>query len=713
MNNKIILLFFSICFIGGCASKGPIAVLSEAKQEDSQHAWRSQAPKAGKPRSIKIGEYKSFDLPNGLHVIVVENNKLPIVSYQISLKNDPIDEGDQFGAVDFAGELLTKGTKNRTKAELDEEIDFIGGTLSSSSNGLFASSLKKHSTKLLELLSDVLYHPAFPEDEFNKLITQTKSGLATVKTDANAMSANVSKVLNFGKDHPYGRVQTPQQLEKVKLESCIAYYNTFFRPNNAVLIIVGDIDIETAKSQANQYFGSWEKAEIPSFELSKPKAPLERKVSFVNRDGAVQSVINITYPIEFRIGDQDEIAALVMNNILGGGVFSGRLMQNLRESKGYTYGARSNLKRDKIIGSFSAGASVRNMVTDSAVQEFIYEMERMISTDVTAEELELAINGMAGNFARSLESPQTVANFALNTYLYKLPADYYDTYLSRLNNVGAADVKRAALKFIKPNNAHVIVVGNKDEVADKLVRFDADGLIDYYDAFGEKVDYGDISEISAQDPNKIIAKYIDKIGGEQKLKSIISLISESTANVMGQELTLTQKQQLPDKFYMGTGLGGRVMQEQIVNGDKARISQMGSAQILKSGDEGFETLSSQVAIFRQLEYNNPSKFTIEVKGKEDINGDQCYKLAVKDAFGNTTFEYYSELTGLLLRSSTTQNMGENASTITTDYLDYQDVDGVLLPHKFVITGAMPIPLEVVVQSYSVNVPIDAEVFKVE
>ena len=714
MNNKIILLLLSVFAFASCSKKTADIATNTKSKSTANAEWRSAAPKAAPARKIEIGDYQSFDLANGLRVIVVENKKLPVVSYQISLKNDPIDEGDQFGYVGFAGDLLTKGTKNRTKSELDEEIDFIGGTLSSSSSGMFASSLKKHSDKLLELLSDVLYNPSFPEEEFGKLITQTKSGLATIKTDANAMSANVTKVLNYGKDHPYGRVQTPQQLDNIKLESCKSFYQTYFRPNNAVLVIVGDIDVETARKQANQYFGKWEKGVIPASNLSKPKSPNERKIAFVNRDGAVQSVINVTYPVEFRIGDKDEVAANVMNTILGGGVFSGRLMQNLRESKAYTYGARSSLQRDKIIGSFSASASVRNMVTDSSVHEFIYEMERMLTTDVTAEELELAKNGMAGNFARSLESPQTIAGFALNTYIYNLPADYYSTYLSRLSAVNAADVKRAAQKYIKPNNAYILVVGNKDEVADKLLRFDADKVIDYYDAFGEKVEFGDKSSFSGIDPLKIVAKYIDRIGGEQKLKAVKTLVTEATANVMGQELTLTTKQQSPDKYYMATGFGGMVMQEQIINGSKAVVSQMGSAkQSFKEGDEEFEGMKAQLAIFAQLDYNNPTKYTLELKDKEDVDGEMCYKIAVKDASGKTSIEYYAEVSGLLLRSSVTQEAGENVTTINTDMKDYKEVDGILLPHKMVITGAMPFPLEAVVQSYELNSAIEASVFNVE
>ena len=187
----------------------------------------------------------------------------------------------------------------------------------------------------------------------------------------------------------------------------------------AYLIIVGDINMAEAKPMVEKYFGGWAKGDVPAHNYKMPQAPKATQVSFVNKVGAVQSQVSVSYPIKFKPGSEDAIPAAMMNNILGGGVFLGRLMKNLREDKAYTYGARSSLSSSDLVGSFSAGASVRNEVTDSAITEFLYEMKRMVMMeDVSEADLSLAKNQMSGSFSRSLESAQTIAGFALNIELY-------------------------------------------------------------------------------------------------------------------------------------------------------------------------------------------------------------------------------------------------------------------------------------------------------
>ena len=174
----------------------------------------------------------------------------------------------------------------------------------------------------------------------------------------------------------------------IRDRDCKKYYNTYFKPNNAYLTIVGDITAEEAKANAEKYFGSWKKGTVPTNSYETPQKPEGTSVAFANKDGAVQSVISITYPVELKPASQEAIEASLMNSILGGGIFSGRLMQNLREDKAYTYGARSSISSDRLVGSFSAGASVRNEVTDSSIVEFLYEMDRMASEPVSEEDLQ-------------------------------------------------------------------------------------------------------------------------------------------------------------------------------------------------------------------------------------------------------------------------------------------------------------------------------------
>jgi len=337
---------------------------------------RTNAPQPKPAREIKIGEYQSFTLKNGLRIFVVENHKLPRLQFSIQLLHKPMLEGAKAGYVSMAGDLMGTGTATRPKAQLDEEVDFIGASLSTSASGLFASSLTKHSGKLLELMTDVLYNPAFQQEELDKIKTQTLSGISAGKEDPGTISANVRSVLLYGKNHPYGELTTETSVEAITLEDCKRYYEEYFKPNNAYLVMVGDISLKDAKKIAEKNFARWEPAEIKNQEFPAPTPPQKTYVALVDRPASVQSIINIAYPVNLKIGSEEVLKARVMNHILGGD-FSSRLNQNLREKHGYTYGSGSQLTSDELVGRFTASASVRNEVTDSAVHELLYEMKRI------------------------------------------------------------------------------------------------------------------------------------------------------------------------------------------------------------------------------------------------------------------------------------------------------------------------------------------------
>jgi predicted Zn-dependent peptidase len=676
-------------------------------EEKVDQSWRSQRPVPASARPISIGDYQSFDLENGLKVIVVENKKLPRVSYQLSLKNLPVMEKDKAGYVSMAGALISTGTSKRSKAELDAAIDYIGANINTNSNGIFGSSLTKHQDKLLGLMTEMLYDASFPEEEYEKLKKQTLSGISTTKTDPNSIAANVASVVNYGKEHPYGEVETEKTIQNIALEDCKAYYNTYFRPNNAYLIIVGDITLDKAKMQANKYFSSWEKGDVPIEEYNVPSLPTKTDVHFANKDGAVQSVIRVTYPVEMKPGEPDVIKARVLNAILGGGVFSGRLMQNLREDKGYTYGARSSLNADRLIGTFNASASVRNEVTDSSVVQFLYEMERITKEPVEEESLQLAKNSISGSFARSLESPQTIANFARNTFRYNLPNDYYNTYLNKLDAVGVEDIMAMAKKYIRPDNANIIVVGNKEEVAEKLLPFDSDGELDYYGPFGNIVKYDAIAMDENMTAETVISDYLEAIGGKDLLESVNSLKIELSGSIMGQTAMMEINQMRPEKFNMSMKMQGMVLQEQKFNGSKAVVAQMGQKKVFTEGKE-FDALREEARLFPQLMYNLDD---VELVGIEDVDGKKAYKMVVNGPDGKKTTEFYDLSSSLMIRTVNMQDgPGGQKVAITTDASEYKEVGGILFPHKLTISGAMPQPLVMEVTSYTINGPMDESLF---
>ncbi len=689
---RIYILAFSVLMMfTQCANKTTTTMVDK-----SNKSWRAATPVPAPARDIELGTYSTFDLNNGLKVIVVENHKIPRVSYQLAFNHDAIMEAEKAGFTQIAGDLISKGTKTKSKAEIDEAIDFIGGSINTNSNGIYASSLKKHSEKLLDIFTDILYNPAFSLEEFDKIKKKTESGLASAKTSPEAIASNIRAKVNFGDRHPYGEVVTETTLKNIELNDCIEYYNTYFKPNNAYLVIVGDITPEEAKAQVYKYFNSWEKGGIPSFGTSKVMEPRGAQVRFGNKDGAVQSLINISYAVDLIPGSSDIIKANLMNSVLGGGMFSGRLMQNLREKHAYTYGARSTLSSDRIKGYFNAYASVRNEVTDSAITQFLVEMNRLVNEPISEADLEVVKSTTAGNFGRSLESPQTIANFALNTYRYNLPKDYYNNYLKNVDAVTITDIQAMAKKYIKPENCNIVVVGNKEQVADKLLKFDSDGVIDFYDPYGNKIKNVKVEVSENVSPTDIINAYLDAIGGTKKLSNVKTISTKATANLMGQDITVETQKSAEGKYAMRMSMRGMTMQEQRFDGKKGMFSQMGQKQIIEEGDE-LEDMRGEAKPFGQLEYTK-SGYTLELKGAEAINGVNCYKVLVKDSKGKESTEFYDIKTGLLIRTVAQQG----PAVITTDYKNYTDVDGIKFPFEMEISGAMPTTFKMVISSIEIN-----------
>lgn len=668
---------------------------------------RSIVPSPAPAPTIQIGDYQLFTLENGLKVIVVENHKLPRVSYSINFDIDPILEGNKAGYVQFAGDLMSAGTTSKSKAEIDEKIDFMGARLSTSAGGVFGSCLKKHNEEYLAIMSDVLLNPTFPEEEIEKLRKQTISGLASEKTDPNSISGKISSLMNYGSNHPYGEFQTEKTVESITRADLVSFYSSYVKPNVSYLVIVGDIKADEAKMQAEKYFGGWAKGNVMGMKYKTPVEPSSNVVAFVPLPGAVQSVIDITYPINLQPGTEDAIKASVLNNILGGSGFQARLMQNLREDKAYTYGAYSSISPDEVVGSFSAGASVRNEVTDSAIVQFLYEMDRLVKEPVPDTTLQAIKNIMTGSFARSLESPQTIARFAYNIEKYNLPKDYYQTYLQKLNAITPADVQEIAKKYIRPENCYITVVGNK-EIQDKLSVFEKDGEISVFNPDGTI--YTDLKPapegVTAQ---TVLQNYINAIGGSENILKIKSIEQTGKYGMGPMQLDMNVKVKDQTKMAMTIAMNGMEMMKQVFDGTKGVNSQMG--QKAEMGEDEIASAREQMDMLYEIHLAQYNK-TAELKGMDELNGEEVYVIEVKESNGDISTDYYSAATGLKLQSiSVTQNEGESV-TIQTTFSDYKEYGGVKFVTKTVqAAGGQEVTISL--SDVKINPKLDDSIFKVD
>lgn len=659
---------------------------------------RTKYPEPTQAPQLNIGDAETFILPNGLKVFVVENHKLPRVTFSLVLDRSPVLEGDKAGLTSLVGEVLMGGTQSRSKDQIDEEIDMIGGNISFSATSASASSLTKYQDKLLTLFSDILLHPSFPQEELDKLKKQAISGIASDKDDPNAISSKVSNVVLYGKDHPYGEFETEKTVSNVQLQDIKSYYDTYFKPNIGYLAIVGDITKKEAEKLCHQHFGAWQKGDVKQIAWTVPVAPQQTNVVLVDRPSSVQSVVNITYPLLLKQNDPDAIAVQLLNNILGGGS-AGRLFLNLRESKGYTYGAQSSIAPDKIVGNFSANASVRTEVTDSSVFQFLHELKRLDGKTITEEELASSKAILSGSFGRSLEQPATIARFALNTELYDLPKDYYKNYLKNLDAVTVAQLNDLAPKYIKPNNAYIVVVGNTDAFKDHLKQF---GQIQYYTNTGEPVVKTAIQDDSVT-PEKIIAQYLDAIGGKEKLLNVKTLKSVQEAEIQGMKLSM---ELLIDKnkpvAAQTMKMGDQVMTKFIIHADKATMFAQGQEKEVPA--EMFKSLKNALEIFPELNYDTTGT-QLALDGINKVNDEDAYKLIVTTADGTKTVNYYSVSRGLKLKS-------ESATEGEAEYTAYSDYDGIKLPSTSTIKSPnIPVPLKLVAKEQVINPTLSAADFE--
>lgn len=664
---------------------------------------RSKPPEPGPAPEIKLGSYEHFVLDNGLKVFVVENHELPRVSFSLQIDRDPILEGDTAGYVSAAGELLRTGTAKRNKDQLDQAIDFIGATLSTSSTGVYAMSLTQHIDTLLAIMSDIVLHSVFKQEELDKITRRMKSDLASQKDDPDAIAGIIKNIVDFGRDHPYGEPETEQTVDNITLQKCKEYYETFFAPNISYLAVVGDINEGQAKELVTRYFGEWQKKDVPKFDYKMPQPPSENIVALVNRSNSVQSVINITYPVQLKPGDNDAISAALMNTILGGGNF--RLFQNLREKHSFTYGAYSRLSKDEYAGNFNAYANVRNTVTDSAVSQILFEMKRISNETVPDSELQNIKNYVTGNFAISLENPQTIASFAINIDKYNLPRDYYKNYLKNVAAVTPAEIKLAADKFIKPDNSNIVVVGDADQVQKSLKQF---GPITYYDVNGNKIDTSLAKipgDLSAKD---IIDHYIKAIGGRNSLAAVRDRTTVMSGTIQGFEITTTIYQKAPDLFKQVVDAGQ--MQQQILFDGNEGIMQAGGKETKITGDE-LEKLKYQASMNSLLKLDSLG-IQLRLAGMEKVNNKDAYKIEMIFPSGNKWGEYFDPETGLKVKETKDVKTAQGNFTQENLYSDYRDVDGVKYP--FMIKQSLgPQNMEFRVVSVKINSDIPDSAFKLK
>ena len=442
-----------------------------AEQNTLTESFRHEMPPPLAPRPLNLPEPVATTLSNGLTLVLIDDQRLPLINFRLAFRsgdaNDPVELP---GLSDMMSHLLTEGTANRTSRQIAEEIERLGATLSVGSASDFttvgASGLSVFSGEILELMADVTLAATFPQNEIDLARENTKQMLIQQRAQPNFLASERMARVMFG-DHPYARVSpTPEMLDALTREHLISFRDSAFRPNDAVLIVVGDFSHDYLSDQVEALFADWKPTPRAETNFPVPPRRSERRIYLVDRPGSAQSNIVIANEGITRTS-ADYFPMLLMHTVLGANA-SSRLFMNLREHKGYTYGAYSNLDARRLAGTFRATAEVRTAVTGVSLHEFFYELERIGSETVSDEEINNAKSYLTGVFPIRIETQEGLIDQLVSIKMLDLPDDFLNTYREKVNAVTAEDIQRVAQKYVRPDRAALVIVGDAAEVIEQV-----------------------------------------------------------------------------------------------------------------------------------------------------------------------------------------------------------------------------------------------------
>jgi zinc protease len=444
-----------------------VSVVASAQQPD-----RSAPPQVGPPPSFAMAPVQQFTLSNGLQVVLLEKHQVPLVQIDLVVKAGGVDNAPaKTGLASMVALMLTDGSGSRGALAFADAVDYLGADLHGSA-GLHTSSVDLNTplSKLdsaLALMADAALRPAFPQAELDRHKKERLTALLSWRDEArNQVSVLFPRIL-YGTEHPYGRTSIGDEktIRALTVDDLKQYHGTYYRPNNAFLVVVGDVTAASMRPRLEAAFGGWQKGEIPQPSLPAIVQVKNRNIMLVDKPAAAQTEIRIGCIGVPRLND-DFYPLVVMNTILGGS-FSSRLNQNLRETHGYTYGAGSMFDFRKLSGPFTAYAAVLTAKTDSSLMEFMKELNG-IRQPIAQGDVDRAKNYVALGFPSDFQTVGDIAGHIEEMMIYGLPQEYFNNYIRNVLAVTKADVERVAKKYLDPERMAIVMVGDRKEIEAKV-----------------------------------------------------------------------------------------------------------------------------------------------------------------------------------------------------------------------------------------------------
>jgi predicted Zn-dependent peptidase len=458
--------------LGATLALGFAALLSAQSVAAQGTFDRSKPPELGPPPRVSLPPIITRELPNGLKLMIVEQHELPLADFVLLIgSGSTAAPAGKAGIANLVSAMLREGTTSRKSLDIADQISFLGIRLSPTSSWE-SSTLSLHTPtaqldSALALFADVALHPSFPPNEFERIRKTQLTDLLQQRDQGPVIASKAFPAILYGNAHPYGAPLegTEASVKSIATADLQSYYQANFRPNNATLIIVGDVNPSQIEAKITSLFGGWQRGDIPALNYGEPPKASTTTIYLIDKPGAAQS--------SFRIGavgaprsTKDYFALTVMNTILGGS-FTSRLNQNLRETRGYTYGAGSRFDMRRAAGPFLASAEIVTAKSDSALIEFMKELNR-IREVVPADELSRAKRYLQLQLPGNFETTQQIAAALVPVAQYNLPLDYYNNYVQNVETVTGGDVARVAQQYINPSSLAIVIVGDRKTIETAL-----------------------------------------------------------------------------------------------------------------------------------------------------------------------------------------------------------------------------------------------------
>ncbi|MEI8133852.1 MAG: insulinase family protein [bacterium] len=659
------------------------------------------------PKSAFPTMNNSLKLKNGLRVVLVENHKQPLVFFRTLITSGNAQDESNVGAAAAVSALLEKGTDKFKAEELAKKLDYYGANLGAASSvddiNVSINCLKKDMGEILPLYADIIQNPGFPKEEFDKYASRVKSGIIRARQNPADLARRMGRKLTYD-IHPYGEIETEETIGKLSPEILKYWHKKNFCAANAIIAVVGDVTESEIMPLLEKNFGKWEKGN--AVEPHYPPLPETRgmTITLINRPSSVQSTIRLQKLGRAVTDPEFDQASFLMSLLAGNGTigFQNRLFQNIREKHGYTYTPGGSLTTSKDRGIMVAIAEVRNNVTDSALDQMLFEYRRLSSEPVPTEELDFAKGLITGKYLMDLANPQLTSAKALAILEYGFAADHFSSYPSRVNEFTAADLQKVGQKVFSPGDVNVIVVGDASQIKSKLERF---GRVNVYDLDLKPIKFTDEkitpASITLDDVLALMYKTLNKTALEKITSREIhgdQSISITGDSHVGQ---VTIIEAAPNKLYKKTDFGGPMVMEERNDGQHVMAYYRGADNGVTDPDEKFKLAET---IFNDALHLRDAGTSVKLLGLGNAPGGESYILDIMKKGVAHEKWYINKETGYIIRKAFL-----SGDELTTDYSDFRMVDGIPYPFHEETHGAAEMTFSV--KSVKHNIATDDAMFK--